>query len=643
MEGSVTAAKRTRGSKDRDAAGTHPPSKPASGHHGGGSVLGGQSSVGSDSTYSRALNATRLASAERSLFLAVYSMLSSNSLKDKIQAAAFVIEPVQLLATNFAVTASVLPVLLFDPSKQVVARFFADAAVLLSTPFTGGTDWTTSYTDMIICLALTCFTLLCFVYVGYRLSFSSTSPESALLALRVVAMVESSVLFMPTVEVFMRYALLYTAADGSAEFIAFPGRAVDVGLSAGAWALLVVFVPICVVISTVAVDVQGLFGMSHGRAELRVLMIKLLLVVVQQLTPVTGSIAAAFLKLALAALLLYWLVQMQPYNVKQSNMFRTAGVGLFVWTTLVEVSASLGAPAEYTAELFLLGAVPAMSFGAWLSKRRWDRVISAMPTTARLWEMVDSEDQFESTLQAALVLDDPTDLDIAARHVLTPPGCTSGFLKEKHERSLVRLLGMTGPADRSGGMFDSSSAGSLGSSVDGLHRDEDVAEVDGKLIRIGAEERFFLVHWLFQRAVTEQGDSSRLWTAYFNFVHWAETGSRMRMSAAALARINSLDLRFSVFRYLVSRVPTLAVCLLAGPLWSARLGRVACCARPSPSSAISCPPPPPAPRARSLRSAGTRWGKGRAPCGTSTSPRACAPPRSTTARRTARSRPSGAC
>ncbi|KAA0156042.1 hypothetical protein FNF29_01460 [Cafeteria roenbergensis] len=522
-----------------------------------GSVLGGQSSVGSDSTYSRALNATRLAEVERAIFLSVYSMLSSNSLKDKIQALAFLIEPIQLLATNFAITAMTRPALDFAGDSQAVSRFIGDAAVVLSNPFTGGSDWSTSLIDFWMCFALTCFTLVTFVYVGYRLTFSSTSPETALLALRMVAMVESTVLFMPTVEVLMRFALVQASSTGSlgAEFIAFPAREVELGLTIASWLQLVIFIPICVLIATVAVDVQGLFGMSHGRAELRVLLIKLVLVIIVQLTPLEGVVLAAFLKLFLSLALLFFVVQLQPYNVMQANMFRTAGIALFTWTSIIECAAALGAPSQYTADFFLLGAVPALSVGAMLSKMRWQRVVDKMPTTARLWEMVDAEERFEATLSSCLTLDDPTDLDIAVRQVLKPPGATSGYLREKHERTLRRVLGMRGPFDQGGpgDATDSGGRGGIGAGVDGIRRDEDIAEVNGRLVRIGDEERFFLVHWLYQRAVAEQGDSSRLWTSYFNFVHWADTASRLRMTAASLARINSLDLRFAVFRYLFEK------------------------------------------------------------------------------------------
>jgi hypothetical protein len=515
--------------------------------HGGGSVLGGQSSIGSDSTYTRALNASRLAGLERAIFLSIYSMLSSNSIKDKIQTLAFIVEPIQLLATNFAATGSTRPSLNFDPNAHRAARGIADASSLLSNPFTGASDFPTSRIDFWVCLALVSATLITFLYVGYRLSFSSTSPENALIFLRLVAMVESTVLFMPTVEVLMRYMLFHNLGNGL-EYLGFPGQPVEAGFATGAWILFVLFFPTCVLIAGTAVDVDGIFGQSHGRAEFASLIIKLVLVLVVQLTSVLGQIAAAFIKLILAFVLLWVLVREQPYNVKSSGMFRSGGAGMFVWASFVEVMASLGASVNSLAGVFLLGLVPGMAAGAYLSARRWTAVTAKLPSAARLWELIDSEEANKATLDALIVLDNPTDLDIAVRHVLTPPGEVSGFIQEKNDKWLLGILGIRGiPASN-----DNVDAHGL-NDRDVSRRGETVAQIGHKLVRIGPDERIFLAHWMFQRAVAEQGDSSRLWTSYFNFVHWSGSGSRMRLSAASLARINSLDLRFAVFRYLFEK------------------------------------------------------------------------------------------
>lgn len=480
-------------------------------------------------------------------------------LQDKISTLAFIVEPIQLLATNFAITAVVAPALAFDANTQVVSSFIAETARLASNPFTGSNHFPTSLIDFWICMALTLATLITFGYVGYKLSFSSTSPETALLALRIVAMVEATVLFMPNVEVFMRYMLIHSpnGSDHPVEYIAFPGEAVDVGLVIGSWLLFVVFFPCCVIIATVAVDVQGVFGQSHGRAELSILVIKLLLVLTVQMTPVMGIIAAAFIKFFLSLVLLWTMLRFMPYNVLIANQFRAGGIAMFVYVSIVEVAAAINLIGNSAGDFFLLGVIPAAMFGSYLAARRWHSVTNKMPSAGRLWEMVEQEDRYDRVLSGMLVLDTPTDLDIAVRHVLTASNEMSGYIRDKNDLGILRALGWRVGSESSGsaGHDDSDAAQSLG----GLRRGPDVAQVDGRLLRMGSEERYFLVHWLYQRAAAEQGDTSRLWTAYFNFVHWGNTGSRMRMSAAALARINSLDLRFAVFRYLVSQ-RTLVLC-----------------------------------------------------------------------------------
>jgi len=85
---------------------------------------------------------------------------------------------------------------------------------------------------------------------------------------------------MPIVELLMFFGVP-DVKDGTLVLAAFPDRGeINYGLFIGSWSLIAVFGLVAFTTATIAVDVEGAFGMTHGRSELAALIAKLALLLI---------------------------------------------------------------------------------------------------------------------------------------------------------------------------------------------------------------------------------------------------------------------------------------------------------------------------------------------------------------------------
>lgn len=117
-------------------------------------------------------------------------------------------------------------------------------------------------------------------YVAISLAWG-VSPTRALWVLRVAVFVMVSYLYMPIMETVTKFTLPLRVG-GDLRFMVFATEPIplDWGLFVSAWLAFLVFAAVVLVIVSVAVNTEGIFGQSHGRADMVLQLVKTALIVV---------------------------------------------------------------------------------------------------------------------------------------------------------------------------------------------------------------------------------------------------------------------------------------------------------------------------------------------------------------------------
>jgi hypothetical protein len=205
---------------------------------------------------------------EKTLFLVMHSMMSSNWVQSIIELVSFALEPMQLIATSFR-----NPWFEFS-SEYPVAQTLQKFSVAVSTVFHAET-YHPATTELFASFTIVGIVLATFAYVGFRLSYTSSSPNKALAFLRVIVLVLVSYLFMPSQEVLGKFLLPYKDTDGTWVFLVFQEEHIPINptIMVFAWVIFLIFGIISTLVVTLAVATEGFFGQAHGRGDL-VLMVR---------------------------------------------------------------------------------------------------------------------------------------------------------------------------------------------------------------------------------------------------------------------------------------------------------------------------------------------------------------------------------
>jgi len=102
--------------------------------------------------------------------------------------------------------------------------------------------------------------------------------------------------------------------------------------------------------------------------------------------------------------------------------------------------------------------------------------------------------------------------------------------------------------------------------------------------RVKREHRLLVAQWLYARAYALKPESSRLFTSYFNFCHEHHLDAHLRLTSTTMAKVNTLDLRFTLFRFLFEKRRSQ---IGAGALGAA-LARARAVRRAAPAHTLAC-------------------------------------------------------
>jgi len=285
--------------------------------------------------------------------------------------------------------------------------------------------------------------------------------------------------------------------------------------------------------------------------------IKLGLIMVQQLHGVAGDGIVALKPIAAFALL-YILLYFFPYNALFCNQFRAAAFTLFLWTTLVEVIRLLGVPESMAGDIMLLGIGPSVYIGQALAYRRWLLVTQRLPPLRRVLEIITSGNvEAERALIRRLSLEDgDTDLDIMVRHVMRHSNSSFVGLQGSddhhvHQFSIFSLLGISFNDTDEMSKRDDASVHSNDEGDESTNLVEMASRAKKRWVSY--EKRVLVMQWLYTRAAGDLGESGRFWLSILNTHHFYGQNLPVRMSASSAIKVNSLDLRYCLFRYLFER------------------------------------------------------------------------------------------
>jgi membrane-associated HD superfamily phosphohydrolase len=193
----------------------------------------------------------------------MHSMMSSNRVQGIIELFSFILEPVQLIQTCFQNS-------WFQfgddfPVTQALQQF----SIVASTVFPSD-SYDGSLTELFATFGIVAVVLMTSAYVGFRLSYTSSSPNRALAFLRVIVLILVSYLFMPSQEIVGKFLLPYQAPNGDWLFLVFQSENIPIqpAIMVVAWIVFILFGAISAFVVTLAVTTEGFFGQAHGRADL---------------------------------------------------------------------------------------------------------------------------------------------------------------------------------------------------------------------------------------------------------------------------------------------------------------------------------------------------------------------------------------
>lgn len=382
---------------------------------------------------------------------------------------------------------------------------------------------------------------------------------------------------MPIVELLSNFAIPFPR-DGVVEYAAFEGTPINVGVVIAAWILIVLFGAVSFVTAVIAVDVEGSFGMTHGRSEVLVLVLKLVLILLDHVQRVVDPLFV-LAKPIIASIMLYQILLMFPYNSQASNQFRCGAFALFLWASICETCRVLGLSLDASGDLLLVGAGPAAYLGWLLAYRRWFLVTSRMPKVSKMYHIITTGGRHaEAGLVSRLGLDaaGESDVDIMVRHVMRRTdsafvGLERSTDQSNRQFSLLSLLGITLTAnhDEDAGFNESdeedddddellsqqqqaSEAGSVAASGIETSTVVQIAEESRRRWR-REKKRGLVMQWLYSHAARHLQEKGLFWLSMLNVHHFFGQALPVRMSASAAAKINMLDIRYCFFRYLFER------------------------------------------------------------------------------------------
>jgi hypothetical protein len=385
---------------------------------------------------------------------------------------------------------------------------------------------------------------------------------------------------MPLVETVCKF-ILPLRVGGELRYMVFSTepQVIDWGLFVSAWLAFLLFAVVVLAIVSVAVNTEGVFGQSHGRADMVLQLVKTGLIIVTYAQP---HVAPAFglLKLAAAGFLLASLLYFVPYARLVTNQWRAASFSLFFWVVLVETAVSLGQDKKRAGDVLLLGIAPAMLLGYAAMWVRWRVVAAKLPPAEDLVAMIMDEATHYDRLLKAFKPANVTDIDIAVRTVMFADGVKSrtwgglGWLcgieapgadDESDEETQGHGHGGAAPAARgaggvgstrrfgrvrSGGVTPSASTHDLASptpsAVSGGGGGAGDSSAASSLLgrrKITREQRLLVAQWLYARGYALRSESSRLWVSYLNFCHEHHLDAHMKMSTTTIVKVNTLDVR----------------------------------------------------------------------------------------------------
>jgi hypothetical protein len=266
------------------------------------------------------------------------------------------------------------------------------------------------------------------------------------------------------------------------------------------------------------------------------------------------SSSFVLLKVAAALILCWTVLYFLPFNRLITNQLRAASMFFVLWIMIVEALRVFGVEEGTCAEILLLGIGPMMILGYGLVWVRWRLVAAKIPSSTLLVELIDQESRHPNAAAKMVKLRSTTDADIAVRAVMYDDG-----VRSRTWAGLGKLCGLEGDWGNNADDEETEphTPGSNTARAGAAHQTADVERgEDDLLLRQkgpSLEERLQVAHWIYARLYAAHPESSRLWVGYFNFCHEHHVESRMRMNATTIGRVNSLDLRFALFRYLFEK------------------------------------------------------------------------------------------